>query len=276
MRFTVAYHGEPFAGLARNEGVDTVAGRLEDAFSLITGGTVRLVGAGRTDRGVHAIGQVISVDLPVEFPLDLLCRRVNKLCAPYISVREPAIVDDRFDARHSARFRAYRYLVWNSDIPSPLLGDRSWHVPYHLDVAAMAAGAIEMVGDHDFSSMCRRPPDIGPEVPLRRTVLSAAWSGTAGDLLEFDIRGLAFCHQMVRSIVGLCVDIGRGRRSAADVAGILAARNRAAAPPVAPAHGLCLMEVGYESQNPEVEPTTGRRSTPVEWSDHLPGRGAAR
>lgn len=232
VRFTVAYHGEPFAGFARNEGMDTVAGRLEDALSLITGGPVRVVAAGRTDRGVHAIGQVISVDVPVGFAPEMLCRRVNKLCAPNISVREPRIVDEHFDARHSARSRSYRYLVWNNPTPSPLLSDRSWHVPYQLDLTSMRAGAVELTGDHDFSSLCRRPPDVAPDVPLQRTVFSAKWSGTAGGLVEFDIVGRAFCHQMVRSIVGLCVDIGRGRRSPSDVDALLAARDRAASPPI--------------------------------------------
>jgi len=272
VRFTVAYHGEPFAGLARNEGVDTVAGRLEDALSLISGEPVRLVGAGRTDRGVHAIGQVISTDLPVDLRLDSVCRRVNSLCAPNISIRDPEIVADDFDARRSARSRSYRYVLWNGEVPSPLLADRAWHVPHALDLAAMRAAAGALVGEHDFTSLCRRPPDRGADEPLMRRVLGAEWTGRNADLVQLDIRGVAFCHQMVRSIVGLCVDIGRGRRAASDVLEILAARDRSASPPIAPPHGLCLMAVGYEP----VRPSAFGVAVDVPWSDHLPGRGGAR
>lgn len=253
VRFVVEYHGAAFAGFARNDGVVTVAGALEAAMSTVCGEPVRITGAGRTDRGVHATGQVISVDLPGEPGLSELVRRINSMCAPSVSLRDARETDASFDARFSATTRSYRYTLWNRVEPSPMMADRSWHVPEALSLEAMQQAAGAFVGEHDFTSLCRRPPGASPDEPIRRRVLSAEWSRDhrsgprhdPGAVVVFDIVGSAFCHQMVRSIVGLCVEIGRGRRRAADVLTVLRARDRAASAPIAPPHGLCLIEVGY-------------------------------
>ena len=265
VKMAVAYDGTGFHGFATNRGVPTVAGSLTEAISTVVRQPVTLTGAGRTDAGVHAWGQVISVELPDGTDLDDLARRVNKLCAPSIAVRSAELVADDFDARFSAHWRHYHYDIWNAPHPNPLIAARAWHVAAPLDVDAMAAAAQHVVGEHDFSSFCRRPKvadDVAPPA-LPRRVLDARWSNVSSSffgasctdsvhvalqnavVLRFEIRANAFCHQMVRSIVGTLVDVGTGKLRAADLPEILAARDRRAAGQVAPPHGLTLWEVGY-------------------------------
>ena len=255
-RFTVAYDGAAFHGFADQPGTTTVAGTLRAAFELVLQTEVQLTGAGRTDAGVHAWGQVISLDLPVDVPLgndlDGLTRRLNQLCGPAIAVRDALwCADPGFSARFSASWRSYRYEVLNDTQPNPFLADRAWHVHLPLDVAAMRLACDPLIGERNFTSFCRRPEVASGEPPasLTRRVFTASWVRVAHDqsagLLRFEIRANAFCHQMVRAIVGTLVDVGRGRMHAADVNALMLARSREHAPPVAPAHGLCLWEVGY-------------------------------
>jgi tRNA pseudouridine38-40 synthase len=245
-RLTVAYDGSGFHGFAVNPGVSTVMGALSEAIATVVRQSVELTGAGRTDAGVHAWGQVVSGDLPAGTDLADLGRRVNKLCAPAIAVRDAVWVSDDFDARFSASWRRYRYDVWNAPFPNPLLAGRAWFVPHPLAVWAMQAACDPLIGEHDFTSFCRRPKGAEEEVSMVRRVLGARWSEIDEDgHLRFEIRATAFCHQMVRSIVGTLVDVGLGKASPGDVRGILVARDRDAAGQVAPPHGLVLWEVGY-------------------------------
>lgn len=249
VRLLVAYRGEAFHGFAANPGVRTVMGDLTATISRIVRSPVELTGAGRTDAGVHGWGQVISGDLPETVDLVDLARRVNKLCAPAIGVRAADWVAPDFDARFSATWRRYRYHVWNDPAPNPLLAETTWHVAHRLDLAAMQTAVAPLLGEHDFASFCRRPKvRVGePERSLVRIVYTATWERVDGTpLLRFEIRGSAFCHQMVRSIVGTTVDVGRGRIDPEGIAAILAARDRAAAGEVAPPTGLVLWEVGYD------------------------------
>ena len=201
---------------------------------------------------MHAWGQVVSGDLPADVDLDDLGRRLNKLCAPAIAVRDAAWTADDFDARFSATHRHYRYDVWNAPTPNPLLAGRAWFVARPLARWAMTAACDPLIGAHDFSSFCRKPPpskhaaDGDAEPSMVRRVLSARWSELDDPAhLRFEIRATAFCHQMVRSIVGTLVDVGLGKASPGDVRGILVARDREAAGQVAPPHGLVLWQVGY-------------------------------
>jgi tRNA pseudouridine38-40 synthase len=257
-RLTVAYDGREFHGFAANPGVRTVMGDLSAAVATVVRRPVDLTGAGRTDAGVHAWGQVVSGDLPDGVDLADLVRRLNKLCAPAIAVRDAAWVDDDFDARFSATYRHYRYEVWNAPTPNPLLAGRAWFVAQPLARWAMTAACDPLIGEHDFASFCRRPKvsraserggpraEGEPEPSLVRRVLSARWSELDDPAhLRFEIRATAFCHQMVRSIVGTLVDVGLGKASPGDVRGILVARDREAAGQVAPPYGLVLWEVGY-------------------------------
>ncbi|RTL09027.1 MAG: tRNA pseudouridine synthase A [Acidimicrobiia bacterium] len=157
---------------------------------------------------------------------------------------------DDFDARFSARSRTYRYTVWSSEVPDPFLATSAWWVDQPLDLDAMRTASEQVVGEHDFSCFCRRPRATAPgaePVSLVRRVLSARWdeSPERPGLLTFTISATAFCHQMVRSITGMVVDVGRGRRTPDDVTAALASLDRARAGQLAPPHGLVLWEVGY-------------------------------
>lgn len=229
---------------------------------------VALTCAGRTDTGVHARGQVVTFDVADEV-LDRLAARdrrgsgdglrrlrdgVNALVGAAVVVTGVSVVDAGFDARFSARSRTYRYAVLNAAVPDPFLADRAWWVDQPLDLTAMDDASGHLIGEHDFSSFCRRPkpsPAGAEPLSLVRRVLAAEWSveGGAdpgeGRLLTFEITATAFCHQMVRSITGLLVDVGRGRRAPGDVRTALEARDRAAVGHLAPPHGLVLWHVEY-------------------------------
>ena len=248
VRLLVAYDGAGFHGFWPNEGVATVGGTLQAAVEQVTGSPIELTCAGRTDTGVHAWGQVVSFDLPAErLDLERLQASVNKLCGPAIVVREASEADPQFDARHSATARTYRYTVLNRPYPDPFLHATTWHVAAPLDLRAMVLACDPLIGSHDFSSFCRRPkPAEGHEpASLVRRVTDARWVELEDGLLRFEITASAFCHQMVRSIVGLLVDVGRGRTRAGDVLGIIRARDRQVAPSPAPPQGLCLWSVTY-------------------------------
>ncbi len=245
VKLVVAYDGRDFAGVAPNVGVRTVGGTLAAALERVLRHPVALTVAGRTDAGVHATGQVVSFDArPGGLDLERVQRSVNRMLRPAIVVRSAEVAPAGFDARFSARARRYRYLVLNRPTPDPFLAATAWHVEAPLLLPAMRLGCDPLIGEHDFSSFCRRPKGEG-EASLVRRVLDARWQDLGEGLLRFDIAATAFCHQMVRSIVGTLVDVGRGRRRAGEVKGVLAARDRAAAGEPAPPHGLCLEEVVY-------------------------------
>lgn len=254
---TVAYRGTGFRGLAPNAGVRTVMGELTPAISKVVRGPVELSMSGRTDAGVHAWGQVLSGDLPPETDLDDLQRRVNKMCAADISIRSIEWTSADFDARFSATSRRYRYHVWNDPAPNPLLADLVWHVRRPLDLEAMQASCPPLVGEHDFSSFCRKPkvPDGFEPASMVRILHEATWRRVEDTpMLRFEIAGSAFCHQMVRSIVGTTVDVGIGRIRHSAIPDILAARRRDAAGRVAPPTGLVLWEVGYDGDRWDATP----------------------
>lgn len=246
VRLVVAYDGSGFHGFAANVGVRTVAGVLTEALAKVLRHPVRLTCAGRTDAGVHAWGQVVSFDARPDVDLVSLQRAVNHLLAPAVAVREASLAPADFDARHSALARRYRYTVLNRPVPDPLRAASSWHVPEALDLASLRLGCDPLLGEHDFSSFCRRPrlPD-GVRFSMTRRVVAAEWRDLGDGVLRFDIEATAFCQQMVRSIVGLLVEVGAGKRRAGDVLAVLKARDRAATAPPAPARGLVLWEVEY-------------------------------
>jgi len=278
-RLRVAYDGSGFHGFAAQEGLATVAGTLADALSKVTRTTVTLTCAGRTDAGVHALDQMVHFDVPADRSAALepsaLIKSCNSQIGPSIVVRSAEVAPDGFDARHSATARRYRYLVVNAPVPDPLLAGLTWHVPDPLDVRSMGAAADALLGEHDFRAFCRRVPGTTPDDPIPRRVLDARWTkldgrptgprtaGTSdlefgsnsptgpslspviGDLLAFEIEANAFCHQMVRSLVGTLVEVGRGRKRPSDILHILRSADRSQAGQPAPPHGLTLMAVRY-------------------------------
>ena len=248
VKIVVAYDGAAYRGFWPNAGVATVGGVLIVALEQVLSTPIAMTCAGRTDAGVHAWGQVVTFDAPADrLDLGALPTSINRLCGPTIVVREASVVDPGFDARSSAVSRTYRYAVLNRPYPDPFLRNTTWHVSEALDRRAMVLACDPLIGSHDFSSFCRRPKVFEGQEPasLTRRVVDARWVELDDDLLRFEITANAFCHQMVRSIVGLLVDVGRGRSRAGDVLGLIRAQDRRAAPSPAPPHGLCLWSVAY-------------------------------
>lgn len=247
VRMLVAYDGSGFHGFASQPGRRTVAGVLTEAIEKVARHRVELTCAGRTDRGVHAWGQVVSLDLPASVDLHVLQRSLLKLCGPAIVVREVTVAAPDFDARFSATGRTYRYTVLNRPVPDPFLAATSWHVPSPLELELLTLACDPFLGEHDFSAFCRRPKvAAGEEAPsLVRRVRRAEWTDLGDGVLRLEIEANAFCHQMVRSITGTLVAAGRGEVRAGDIRGILRAGDRAHAAPIAPPQGLCLWHVAY-------------------------------
>ncbi len=274
----VAYDGSGFRGFAAQDGQPTVAGALTEALGRALRTTVSLTCAGRTDAGVHALDQVVHFDLPTETAASLdpagVVRSCNSQLGPAVVVRQVEVAPVGFDARHSATARRYRYLVVNAPVGDPLLSGVAWHVADPLDLRSMVAAADALLGQHDFRAFCRRMPGTAPDDPIRRRVIDARWSelsasegvepGTrrlappspgstpalvpaVGRLLAFEIEANAFCHQMVRSLVGTLVDVGRGKKRASDIMWILRSADRQQASQPAPPHGLTLTAVRYGS-----------------------------
>ncbi len=248
VRLLVAYDGARLRGFWPNAGVITVGGELIVALEQVFNRPMTLSCAGRTDAGVHAWGQVVTFDAPVErLDLPRLQASINTLCGPTIVVREVEEVAPDVDARSSALSRTYRYTVLNRPYSDPFLRRTTWHVPEPLDLNAMVLACDPLIGSHDFASFCRRPKAVEgqPSGSMVRRVHDARWAALEEDLLRFEITANAFCHQMVRSIVGLLVDVGLGRRRAGDVLGLIRARDRTHIPTPAPPQGLCLWSVDY-------------------------------
>jgi tRNA pseudouridine38-40 synthase len=243
LRLVVAYFGSPFRGFALQPGQVTVAGALSAALERHLRHPVELTCAGRTDAGVHAWGQVVTFDARDDVDPGDLQRSVNKALAPNVVVREARVAAADFDARRSATARRYHYRVLNTPVPDPFRAPTAWHVATPLDLRAMRLACDPFYGEHDFSSFCRKTP--APGASLVRRVTFADWAVPEPGILRFEIVASSFCHQMVRSVVGTMVEVGRGRRRAGDMAGIIAAADRSAAGQPAPPCGLCLWEVHY-------------------------------
>jgi tRNA pseudouridine38-40 synthase len=254
LRMTIAYDGSKFRGMAENEGVITVAGTIRAELERCVEHPIVLSVAGRTDAGVHAWGQVISFDVDTDLVGSgkgspaRLARAINQQSVPAIVVRDAELAAADFDARFSAVTRSYRYTIVNRPVPDPFLAATSWWVPQDLDLHSLQLGCDALYGLHNFSSFCRRPkpnPVTGFEPSLMRRVHDASWHEVGNGILRFDITASSYCHQMVRSIVGTLIEMGRGTRRPGEMAGIIRAQDRSVAGGVAPPQGLCLWEVGY-------------------------------
>ncbi len=241
VRLTLAYDGTGFRGWARQGGQRTVEGMLSDALERILRTAPRLSVAGRTDAGVHARGQVVSFVVGDEGEPGRIQRAVNAMLAPEVVVTDARWAAEGFDARFSATAREYRYRIDLGPWPDPFTARFVWHRPGQPSLARMRRAARDLLGEHDFASFGRPHRPGGPTV--RR--LDALVVARSGDRLEIGVRGNAFLQQMVRSLVGTLVAVGDGRLVVTSMPAVLEARDRGAAGPVAPAHGLTLERVVY-------------------------------
>jgi len=264
-RLDVAYAGNGLSGFAYQPETVTVVGLLRETLAR----TLRLsqepdvVGAGRTDAGVHAFAQVVHVDLPTVFfesdrgpDVGRLLYSLNKQLAGRIRILKAQPVSDEFHARYSATWRAYRYLVLE-DLPPALnvTSAWSWTTPGPIDVEAMNRCGTDILGTHDFRAFCRRPTNSLTSEPLLREVLDVHWqrvddewgiTPTGSPALRLSIRAQSFCHTMVRSLVSTMVAIGQGTLSENTIKGRLESLERDHLPAPAPPGGLALIGVGYE------------------------------
>jgi tRNA pseudouridine38-40 synthase len=243
LRIDLAYDGASFRGFARQPEVRTVQGDLEDALSKIFNGDVTTVAAGRTDAGVHALGQVASTqDAPDDIDPTKVRDSLNTMLSPHVSVSRCGRVAGDFHARFSARSRTYVYAVLEGDVPDPFLARTSLNHHEPLDLSAMNEAAGHLVGSHDFSSFGRvTEPNASAE-----RVLYELRCSRRGRILRIRARANGFLQQMVRSLVGTLIQVGEGTREPGDMAEVMVARDRSAAGPVAPPHGLCLVSVEYD------------------------------
>lgn len=243
IRALVEYDGTDYHGFQILSDKPSIQGALEHVLWRLSGQPTRIRYAGRTDAGVHALGQVVAADIVWRHSLADLERAWNALLPSDIAVREvSAVTDPGFHPRFSARSRVYRYTVWTGPWRSPLRERYSFHEPKPLDVELMNQAAALLLGSHDFASFGQ--PTQGRPASTVRDVQKAQWQST-GDVLGFEIEANAFLRHMVRTIVGTLLEVGKGYRSVASVGEVLAAHNRALAAPPAPACGLCLVEVKY-------------------------------
>jgi len=238
------YDGSRFLGWQTQPGGGTVQDALEGALSMIAGGAVSVVAAGRTDRGVHAREQVVHFDVAAARPTGAWVRGVNALLPPSAAVLWAAPVDAAFHARYSARARSYRYVLINRPVrPALAAGRVGWfHAP--LDVAAMQAAAEDLLGEHDFSAF--RSSECQARTPVR--TLTALRIERRGERIDFVVRANAFLHHMVRNLVGALVYVGKGRYPPHWLGELLAGRDRTRAAPTFAAEGLYLETIDYEAR----------------------------
>ncbi len=252
-KLTVAYDGTAYVGWQRQAAGVSIQGCLEAALGDIEGAAVAVVGAGRTDAGVHALGQVAGVRLDAGIEAAALGRALNARLPPDIRVVDSALAADAFHARFDAVAKSYRYRLLHGPVLSPFLRRYAWHVREGLDVQAMTEAGGVLIGEHDFAAFQAAGSAVRTTVRtlFELTVRGAspgAWTGAdpaGAEMTVIEVRGSGFLRHMVRTIVGTLVEVGRGRRGPAEVEQVLRGADRSAAGPTAPPRGLFLTGVGY-------------------------------
>jgi tRNA pseudouridine38-40 synthase len=269
LHLVLAYDGTDFHGWQRQPGLPTIQETLEGCVERVAGKRVDIWGSGRTDAGVHALGQVANFKTECPIPCQNLLKALNHVLPPTVRVKEVHEVSEKFHARYDVRAKTYRYRILQAPICSPFLWRFVWHYPFPLDHRQMAEAGRLIEGEHDFTSFAATPdaavgegpcgPPANRERPegaslkrrqpggemVRRIFVSRILWRPRTSMLVYEVSGNGFLHHMVRNIVGTLVEVGRGKLAPQDVARILAARDRTLAGPTAPAQGLCLLKVEY-------------------------------
>lgn len=258
-KLTLSYDGTPYNGWQIQPVLPTVQGTLAATIEHVTGEVVLPQGSGRTDAGVHALGQVASFSLSVPIPAENLHRALNRALPASIRVLTVEAAQEGFHARHSAIRKTYEYRIFpgisrraagENGICSPMLAPYVWDCPWPLDLELLRAAQEDVIGEHDFTSFAASDPDLaarnnpGDAVSNVRCIERSEWVERDG-LYVYTVTGSGFLHHMVRNLVGTFVDIGATRLTVNAMTGILAALDRSAAGPTAPARGLFLVEVEY-------------------------------
>ena len=241
-RLTLSYRGTSYAGWQRQNNANTVQQEVEEALGDLVDQPLQVVGASRTDAGVHARGQVVHLELPKEFSVRALVHGTNQRLPEDIRVMAAERMPEGFHARKHAASKLYRYRFGRGPILSPLESLFAVHLPGAVDLAAMERAAGHLIGEHDFSAFALSG---GSHTQPVRRIDEASWQPVGGDLLEFRVVGNGFLRGMVRSIVGTLVEVGRGQRDIDNILYLLEGRPRSEAGATAPARGLTLEQVSY-------------------------------
>ena len=241
LKLTLEYEGTNYHGWQFQPGLKTIQSVLEKALGQITGEEVKTIVSGRTDAGVHALGQVVNFKTEGSIPTESVRSAANSVLPRDIVVKKVEEVEDNFHARFSAQNRYYRYIILNRDFPSALYHSKALFYPYRLDLSTMQKACLSLIGTFDFSSFMASRSDVVNRV---RT-LKRLECYCKGDFIHVDVEANAFLYNMVRIIVGTLLDVGRGMMRPKEMAAVLAARDREAAGDTVPPHGLYLMQVDY-------------------------------
>jgi len=247
IKLVLTYDGSDFSGWQVQPDAVTIQGTLASAIGRVTGEKVLPQGSGRTDAGVHALAQVATFKTESSIPIGNWLKALNDILPASVRVLQAAEVDSGFHPRKSARAKTYRYRLYRADICPPFLARYVWHHPYPLNEEAMEQAAVEVMGEHDFTSFAAVDPERGTENELAcnvRRIFASAWH-REGDEFVYEVRGNGFLHHMVRNLVGTFVLVGKGTLSPSEIVRILEARNRSAAGATVPASGLYLVGVEY-------------------------------
>jgi tRNA pseudouridine38-40 synthase len=256
-KLTVSYDGTDFSGFQRQANARSVQAELESALAAIEGKHVTVAGAGRTDAGVHALGQVASFKLSSTIAERDLLRALNAKLPGDVRILAAETAPAGFNARFSARWKMYRYRISNAPVMSPFQRRFAWHILRDLDLSAMSHAARHLVGEHDFASFQGAPSRrerSEPPADTTRTITRSVWKeeplAGGGRLLVYEVVGTGFLKYMVRTVVGTLVEVGDGRRTPESFGNLLRLRDRAAAGPTAPPLGLYLVRVDYDAAAP--------------------------
>jgi len=242
IKLTIEYEGTNYQGWQIQSSGQTIQGVIQDRLKRLTGESSQLIGSGRTDAGVHALGQVAHFKTESRMDANTFQRALNSLLPEDIVIRRAEEVEVEFHARRSARSKVYEYRILNRTTLPAIGRQYIWYVPQKLDLDEMKKATCSLVGEHDFSAFRSVGSSIRSSV---RNILRADWKRGKGGLLRFEIEATGFLKQMVRAIVGTLVEVGRGKIDAEGFRKILESRDRRKAGPTAPARGLFLKEVKY-------------------------------
>jgi tRNA pseudouridine38-40 synthase len=247
LKVTLAYDGTDFSGWQVQPGAPTIQATLASAIGRITGEKVLPQASGRTDAGVHALGQVATFATESPIPAANLLRALNNILPPSVRVLETQEVPAGFHARKSARAKVYRYRIYRQDICPPFLSRYVWHYPYPLNENAIEEAAPRIEGEHDYTSFAAVDPERSPGLDNGskvRRIFSSRWHRERSELI-YEVRGSGFLHHMVRNLVGSFLLVGKETLNPSDITRILEAKDRSEAGATAPASGLYLVSVEY-------------------------------
>ena len=244
VKITIEYDGTNYSGWQVQPNAVTIQGKLEEAVKRLTGEETKVYGAGRTDAGVHARGQVATFKTNSDIPIENFARALTSRLPKDISVREAQEVNEGFDPRHGAKMKLYRYQIYASNIAPAIGRHYMWHTSWELNIEKMKEASKYFEGRHDYTSFSNQECN-NKEANNIRTVTECNLD-YHDNIITIDVMGRAFLYNMVRNIVGTLVDVGRGRIQPADIPKIFAARNRQLAGQGAPANGLTLEWIKYE------------------------------